>query len=148
MIVSYTEQPVMLAGGEVVSLRRPTYRIAELGYGPLDPRTMMSPRLTPQMIGLGLLEAIPEAAILARVGRSISRSRLRTDSAQPTHGSAARSTARLRSRNWPFRSARSRLRAGGSRPGRAGATAAGAGSVGSVFMAFSPHMVQMDHIWL
>ena len=66
MVVIYEEVPVALAGGEVVSLRRPSYRIADLGYGPLHPRTMMSPRMAPQMIGLGLLEAIPAEAILAR----------------------------------------------------------------------------------
>ncbi len=66
MIVTYDENPVTLAGGEVVRLRKPTYRIVDLGYGPLHPETMVSPRMTPQMIGLGLLEAIPEADILAR----------------------------------------------------------------------------------
>lgn len=66
MIVTYTETPVELAGGEVVHLRRPSYRIADLGYGPLHPRTMVSPRMAPQMIGLGLLEAIPEGDILAK----------------------------------------------------------------------------------
>lgn len=66
MVIDYAEQAVMLSGGEVVRLRKPSYRIADLGYGPLHPDTMISPRLTPQMIGLGLLEAIPEADILAR----------------------------------------------------------------------------------
>jgi len=66
MVVTYEEMPVTLADGEIVNLRKPTYHIADLGYGPMHPRTMISPRLTPQMIGLGLLEAIPEADILAR----------------------------------------------------------------------------------
>lgn len=66
MVVTYDEVPVSLAGGEVVSLRRPSYRIADFGYGPLHPRTMISPRMAPQMIGLGLIEAIPSEAILAR----------------------------------------------------------------------------------
>jgi len=66
MVISYDESPVTLAGGEVARLRRPHYRIEDLGYGPMNPKTMVSPRLTPQMIGLGLLEAIPEADILAR----------------------------------------------------------------------------------
>jgi CxxC motif-containing protein (DUF1111 family) len=65
MIVTYTETPVELAGGEVVSLRQPNYRIVDLGYGPLHPRTMTSPRMAPQMIGLGLIEAIPAEAIRA-----------------------------------------------------------------------------------
>jgi CxxC motif-containing protein (DUF1111 family) len=66
MVIDYKEEPVTLAGGEVVLLRRPTYRIEDLGYGPMHPKTMMSPRLTPQMIGLGLIEAIPVESILAR----------------------------------------------------------------------------------
>jgi CxxC motif-containing protein (DUF1111 family) len=66
MVVTYEEVAVKLAGGEVVSLRRPTYRIADLGYGPLHPKTMVSPRMAPQMIGLGLLEAIAPEDILAR----------------------------------------------------------------------------------
>lgn len=66
MVVTYEETAVSLAGGETVVLRKPSYSIVDLGYGPLHPQTMISPRLTPQMIGLGLLEAIPEAEIVAR----------------------------------------------------------------------------------
>lgn len=66
MEVTYRDVPVVLAGGETVTLRAPTYRIRDLGYGPLHPQVMMSPRLAPQMIGLGLLEAIPERDIVAR----------------------------------------------------------------------------------
>ena len=63
--VSYTEKKVTLAGGETVRLRAPRYRIVDAGYGALDARTVTSPRVAQQMIGLGLLEAIPEAAIAA-----------------------------------------------------------------------------------
>jgi CxxC motif-containing protein (DUF1111 family) len=66
MVVTYHDQPVKLGDGTVVRLRRPTYAVADLGYGPMHPKTLMSPRMAPQMIGLGLLEAIPEADILAR----------------------------------------------------------------------------------
>lgn len=65
MIVRYEETPVQLADGTTVTLRRPTYSVAGLGYGPMDAAVMLSPRLTPPMIGLGLLEAIPEATIRA-----------------------------------------------------------------------------------
>ncbi|TIT09046.1 MAG: thiol oxidoreductase, partial [Mesorhizobium sp.] len=54
------------AGGSVVSLRKPGYSVDGLGYGQLDPRTTLSPRLTPPMIGLGLIEQIAPADILAR----------------------------------------------------------------------------------
>ena len=63
--VSYTEENIVLAGGETVSLRKPIYSVANPGYGALDPATTLSPRLTPAMIGLGLVEAIPAADILA-----------------------------------------------------------------------------------
>ncbi len=65
MQIAYTEVPVTLADGAVVSLRQPTYSVTNLGYGPMDPAVMLSPRVAPQMIGLGLLEAIPAADILA-----------------------------------------------------------------------------------
>ena len=63
--VTYEARPVTLAGGETVNLRTPHYTIADLGYGALASDVMMSPRIAPQMIGLGLLEAIPEDRILA-----------------------------------------------------------------------------------
>ena len=63
--ITYDEEIVTLADGTQVSLRHPTYTAADLGYGPLHPEAMLSPRVAPQMIGLGLLEAIPAAEILA-----------------------------------------------------------------------------------
>lgn len=63
--ISYDEEILLLADGTEVSLRHPTYEATNLGYGPLHPDAMLSPRVAPQMIGLGLLEAIPAADILA-----------------------------------------------------------------------------------
>ncbi|MEZ5714918.1 MAG: di-heme oxidoredictase family protein [Paracoccaceae bacterium] len=63
--IDYDEIEVALSDGETAWLRRPTYTAADLGYGPLHPQAMLSPRVAPQMIGLGLLEAIPAADILA-----------------------------------------------------------------------------------
>ena len=63
--VRWTDESVALAGGEAVSLRRPEWSLEGLGYGPLDPGARLSPRVAPQMIGLGLVEAIPAADILA-----------------------------------------------------------------------------------
>ena len=63
--VTWEEIAVPLSDGETATLRRPTWRAADLGYGPLHPDAMLSPRVAPQMIGLGLLEAIPAADILA-----------------------------------------------------------------------------------
>ena len=65
MHITYEEVPIKLGNGSTVSLRRPTYSIADLKYGPLHPMTMLSPRVAPPMIGLGLIEAIPEEQIRA-----------------------------------------------------------------------------------
>jgi CxxC motif-containing protein (DUF1111 family) len=62
--VSYAEEPGRYGDGEAYSLRRPTYSIEHLAFGPLDPRTMISPRLAPQTVGLGLLQAMDESTIL------------------------------------------------------------------------------------
>jgi CxxC motif-containing protein (DUF1111 family) len=62
--VEYEETEVRLSGKEAAYLRQPTYTATDLGYGPLHPNAMLSPRVAPQMIGLGLLEAIPAADIL------------------------------------------------------------------------------------
>jgi CxxC motif-containing protein (DUF1111 family) len=64
--VEYTEVPGAFADGTAYSLRRPAYRLGELAFGPIDPRVMISPRVAPAMIGLGLLAAVDEAELLAR----------------------------------------------------------------------------------
>ncbi|SDX90188.1 CxxC motif-containing protein, DUF1111 family [Ruegeria halocynthiae] len=64
--ITYEEISVELSGGETASLRRPTYKAADLGYGPLHPDAMLSPRVAPQMIGLGLLESIPVEDLLTK----------------------------------------------------------------------------------
>ncbi|PWE28795.1 thiol oxidoreductase [Maritimibacter sp. 55A14] len=66
MEIAYTEREVALSEGETAFLRAPAYSVSELGYGPMAPDVMLSPRVAPQMIGLGLLEAVPAEDILAR----------------------------------------------------------------------------------
>ncbi|MGX9380743.1 di-heme oxidoreductase family protein [Pseudomonas sp. JQ36] len=63
--VEYTPVPVRFKDGTEVELRKPVLQFTQLGYGPMHPDTRFSARVAPPMIGLGLLEAIPEAAILA-----------------------------------------------------------------------------------
>lgn len=63
--VEYTPVPVRFKDGTEVELRKPVLQITQLGYGPMHPDTRFSARIAPPMIGLGLLEAIPEDAILA-----------------------------------------------------------------------------------
>nr|WP_243144971.1 di-heme oxidoredictase family protein [Litoreibacter roseus] len=65
LAITYDEEVVTLSDGTEVSLRKPALGLEDLGYGPLHPDTMFSARVAPQMIGLGLLDAIPAADILA-----------------------------------------------------------------------------------
>ena len=66
MRITYEEVQIALSDGESATLHAPSYRIADPGYGPLSDDLMISPRVAPQMIGLGLIEAIPSADILAK----------------------------------------------------------------------------------
>lgn len=52
------------ADGTRYTLQKPVYGFADLAYGAMAPETMVSPRIAPQLIGAGLLEAIPEAEVL------------------------------------------------------------------------------------
>ncbi|OOL34720.1 di-heme oxidoredictase family protein [Pseudomonas sp. FSL W5-0299] len=63
--VDYTPVPVHFKDGTEIELRKPSLNITQLGYGPMHPDTRFSARVAPPMIGLGLLEAIPDEAILA-----------------------------------------------------------------------------------
>ncbi|MDQ2635058.1 MAG: c-type cytochrome [Pseudomonadota bacterium] len=65
MAIRYEEIPVTLGDGTTLSLRKPSYSVENPAYGPLDPRTTLSPRVTQPMIGLGLVEQIHPADILA-----------------------------------------------------------------------------------
>ena len=63
-IIEYTEIAGQFADGDPYRLRRPTYTITDLRYGPLHAEVRLSPRTAPFMIGLGLLEAIPDQVLL------------------------------------------------------------------------------------
>lgn len=66
MVIDYSEEPVTLGDGTVVSLRRPSYSVSDLAYGPMRDDVQLSPRIAPQMPGLGLIEQIPAADILSK----------------------------------------------------------------------------------
>ncbi len=63
--LDWQPQTRTLSDGTHVELLKPALKISNLGYGPLHPQTLYSVRVAPPMIGLGLLEAIPEATLLA-----------------------------------------------------------------------------------
>ena len=63
--VTYKEISKAYADGMHYTLRQPYYHINNLGYGALDADTIAAPRIGLALVGLGLLEKIPEQAILA-----------------------------------------------------------------------------------
>lgn len=64
IVITHTPKRGRFADGTPYTLRRPHYRITELGYGPLAKDVMIGPRIAPHLPGVGLIEAIPEAEIL------------------------------------------------------------------------------------
>jgi len=62
-----TEVPVthVRANGKTASLLGVTYTIQNPAFGPLGPALRISPRIAPQIVGQGLLEAIAEADLIA-----------------------------------------------------------------------------------
>lgn len=64
--IAFEEFEVEFADGDTINLRRPSYRLHELAHGPMQPQTRFSPKIAPQMIGMGLLAGISEQDILAR----------------------------------------------------------------------------------
>jgi len=65
--VTYEELPGNYADGTAFSLQKPSYSIDGWNYGEPSEGLMISPRTGPSVIGLGLLEAVPEEEILANV---------------------------------------------------------------------------------
>lgn len=63
--ITYTDVPVKFTDGTEVVLRKPKLEITDLGYGDMHPDTQFSARVAPPMIGLGLLESIPDATLEA-----------------------------------------------------------------------------------
>jgi len=65
--ISGEEIPGQFEDGSPYALLKPSYEFIDLAFGPLHPEVLISPRVAPQIPGLGLLAAIPEADILANV---------------------------------------------------------------------------------
>ena len=63
--ITYQNITETLADGSIVQLRSPSYHINALAYGPMAPGLLVSPRVASQMVGLGLLEAVPQATYLS-----------------------------------------------------------------------------------
>ncbi len=63
--IRYSEIPGEYPDGTPFSLRRPEYSIADPAFGALPDDLMISPRIAPANIGMGLLEALPESRLLS-----------------------------------------------------------------------------------
>ncbi len=64
--VQWEDKPIKFADGHIETLRQPTFTLTSPGYGEFDDDLMVSPRVALPMIGLGLLEQIPDADIKAQ----------------------------------------------------------------------------------
>src|SRR6185295_9379316 len=65
LYVDWEERSDTFADGEQITLRKPRLRIENLNFGPLGPGVMLSMRMTQPLIGLGLLDAVPDETIRA-----------------------------------------------------------------------------------
>jgi CxxC motif-containing protein (DUF1111 family) len=65
IVITTEDRPGRFADGTPYTLARPSYSIGDPAYGPLPPDLMVSPRIASPVFGAGLLEAVPEAAVVA-----------------------------------------------------------------------------------
>jgi len=65
IFIDWEAKNVAFEDGSLVELRRPMIRWGRLWFGPIGDSTMTSLRVAQPIHGLGLLEAVPEEAILA-----------------------------------------------------------------------------------
>lgn len=65
MVIGYEYIEGSYADGTTYELRKPVYSVADLAFGPMPDDVLLGPRIAPPVFGVGLLEAIPAADILA-----------------------------------------------------------------------------------
>ena len=63
--ITYSERKGVFADGTPYALQQPHYSFSDLAYGPMAKDVLVSPRIAPQIIGVGLLEAIDAADMVA-----------------------------------------------------------------------------------
>ncbi|MCC7462354.1 MAG: hypothetical protein IT480_07820 [Gammaproteobacteria bacterium] len=69
--IRYSERAGRYADGSNWRLRVPSYDVSDLRYGPLSPLTVLKPRMAPAVFGAGLLDAVPQSAILQGKGTPV-----------------------------------------------------------------------------
>ncbi len=63
VVMHWEPLPGRFKDGTPYTLHKPSYSFADLAYGPMAADVLVSPRIAPQLIGSGLLEAIAEEDI-------------------------------------------------------------------------------------
>ena len=64
--LDWTETRGRFPDGAPYALRKPTVRFEDLAHGAPEPALLTSARVAPALIGIGLLDTVPEEAIVAR----------------------------------------------------------------------------------
>ncbi len=67
VVIHTTEIAGQFDDGTPYALQQPHYSFSDLGYGEMAGNLLVSPRIAPQIIGVGLLEAIADADLLDNV---------------------------------------------------------------------------------
>jgi CxxC motif-containing protein (DUF1111 family) len=63
--LTWEVQSIAMADDEIVQLRAPVLDLRRVNFGPLGSDVMTSARVAPPLVGVGLLDAVPDEAILA-----------------------------------------------------------------------------------
>ncbi|MCP5348600.1 MAG: c-type cytochrome [Pseudomonadales bacterium] len=63
--VTWIEHTETFADGESITLRRPDLILGDLAFGEPEQDLLLSPRVAPSLVGMGLLDAVPDAFLEA-----------------------------------------------------------------------------------
>jgi CxxC motif-containing protein (DUF1111 family) len=92
--IHYEMKERVLADGDRVSLRAPQYTIEALSGSRLSRATVVMPRMPPSVQGVGLLERVPDSALIALAGSGQGKKGLGRFGWQATESTVADQTAR------------------------------------------------------
>lgn len=62
--LEWEQKEITLNDSELITLRTPKIRFSDLAYGPIHENAVFSLRVAPAMIGIGLLELVPDTTLL------------------------------------------------------------------------------------
>lgn len=62
--LEWEQKEITLNDSELITLRAPKIRFSDLAYGPMHENAVFSLRVAPAMIGIGLLELVPDTTLL------------------------------------------------------------------------------------